>query len=319
MEKILVTGANGFVGKAVCAELIARGLRVAAAVRNAAATSMPDMHPLVELVEVGNIDCRTDWAHALTGCSGVIHLAARAHVLNDTTIDPLAAFRETNVAGTVQLARCAARAGVKRFVFVSSVGVNGNSNTRPFVESDVPSPVEPYAVSKLEAEQILAEEAGANGMELVIVRPPLVYGPECPGNFRRLLKLLGSGMPLPFAAIQGKRSFVSVWNLADFLATCVVDERAHGDIFLVSDMEDVTLPDLLRGLASGMGTRAPLFSLSPVLLRTLANVAGNSALFEKLCGSLTVDANHARMALGWKPPVSLEEGLRRTGKWYAGR
>lgn len=273
----------------------------------------------MESVSVGNIDGETDWTAALSGCSSLIHLAARAHVLNDTVADPLAAFRATNVAGSVQLARCAARSGVKRFVFVSSVGVNGNTNSRPFLESDPPSPVEAYAVSKLEAEQALIEEAAVTGMELVVVRPPLVYGPECPGNFLRLLKLLSSGVPLPFGSMRNKRSFVGVWNLSDFLATCVVSKQAAGEVFLISDMEDVTLPDLLRGLAEGMGKKAPIFSVSPALLRALASMAGKATLFEKLCGNLTVDAGHAHAALGWRPPISLDEGLRRTGSWYAGR
>jgi nucleoside-diphosphate-sugar epimerase len=319
MEKILVTGANGFVGKAVCAELTARRFQVAAAVRDTSLIGSTSASPTMEAISVGNIDGETDWSRALSGCSGLIHLAARAHILNDRIADPLAAFRETNVAGSVQLARCAARAGVKRFVFVSSVGVNGNMNTRPFTESDTPSPAEAYAVSKLEAEQALAEATAGSAMELVIVRPPLVYGPECPGNFLRLLKLLSSGVPLPFGAMRNKRSFVGVWTLADFLVTCVVSKQAAGEVFLISDMEDVTLPDLLRGLAVGMGKKAPLFSLSPALLRALAGAAGKAGLFEKLCGNLTVDASHARTALGWNPPVPLAEGLRRTGSWYANR
>ncbi len=272
--------------------------------------------PTIETNSVGNIDAETDWTNALTGCSSVIHLAARAHILNDTIDDPLAAFRSTNVAGSVQLARCAARAGVRRFVFVSSIGVNGNANSRPFTQADAAAPAEAYAISKFEAEQALIEETSNSAMELVIVRPPLVYGPDCPGNFLRLLKLLSSGVPLPFGAISTKRSFVSVWNLADFLATCVLNPQAAGEVFLVSDMEDVTLPGLLRGLAAGMGKKAPLFSLSPALLGFVAGIAGKSAMFEKLCGNLTVDASHARTVLNWHPPVSLAEGLRRTGSWY---
>lgn len=319
MNKILVTGANGFVGKAVCAELAARGFEVTAAVRAASAAGAANANRAMQIVSVGNIGADTDWSAALSGCSSVIHLAARAHILNDTVADPLLAFRETNVAGSLQLLRCAVRAGVKRFVFVSSVGVNGNTNTRPFTESDMPLPAEAYAVSKLEAEQALTREAAASGIELVIVRPPLVYGPECPGNFLRLLKLLSSGLPLPFGAMRNRRSFVGVWNLADFLVTCAVSGQGAGEVFLISDMEDVTLPDLLRGLAEGMGKKAPLFSFSPAVLRTVARAAGKAALFDKLCGNLTVDAGRAHRVMGWKPPVSLAEGLRRTGSWYAGR
>jgi nucleoside-diphosphate-sugar epimerase len=318
MQKILVTGANGFVGKMVCAELLARGFDVTAAVRNA-----PDganvQNSGLRFVGVGNIDSDTDWTEALEGCSGVIHLAARAHVLNDDVADPLAAFRTTNVAGALQLARAASRAGIGRFVFVSSIGVNGNLSRQAFAEHDAPLPAEPYAISKLEAELALRAEATRSSMELVIVRPPLVYGPNCPGNFLRLLKLLASGIPLPFSALRTRRSFISVWNLADFLATCLVHEHAAGELFLVSDMDDVTLPDLLRGLARGTGRHARLFSVPPAWLAALAGMAGKGAMYDKLAGTLTVDAQHARRQLGWVPPVSLTEGLRRTGHWYAER
>lgn len=318
MQKILVTGANGFVGKMVCADLLARGFEVNAAVRKVPADANAHAHGL-RFVGIGNIDANTDWDEALAGCSGVIHPAARAHIMNDEVADPLAAFRATNVAGTLQLARSAARAGVARFVFVSSIGVNGNQNTRPFTENDTPLPAEPYAVSKLEAEQALQAEATGNAMELVIVRPPLVYGPGCPGNFLRLLKLLSSRIPLPFGAMHNKRSFVGVWNLADFLATCLVHPQAPGHVFLISDLDDVTLPDLLRGLARGMGKRAPLVSVPPGWLAALAGMAGKRAMFDKLGGALTVDASQARKLLGWTPPVSLDEGLQRTGQWYVAR
>lgn len=318
MQKILVTGANGFVGKMVCAELLARGFAVTAAVR-----SVPDganAHSAgLRFIGVGNIDAGTDWTAALAGCSSVIHLAARAHILHDDVADPLAAFRATNVAGTVQLARAAAHAGVTRIVFVSSIGVNGNQNQQAFTENDVPMPAEAYAVSKLEAELALRAEAARSAMELVIVRPPLVYGPDCPGNFLRLLKLLSSGLPLPFSSLRNKRSFIGVWNLADFLATCVVHEQAAGEVFLVSDMEDVTLPGLLRGLAHGMNLRPRLFSFPAAWLARLAGMAGKGAMYDKLAGALTVDARHARTRLGWVPPVSLAEGLQRTGRWYVQR
>ena len=318
MQKILVTGANGFIGKMVCAELLARGFEVTAAVRKVPADGNVNSAGL-RFVGVGNVDADTCWDTALAGCSGVIHLAARAHILNDEVADPLAAFRATNVAGTLQLARCAARAGVARFVFVSSVGVNGNQNERPFTESDTPLPAEPYAVSKLEAELALQADAANGAMELVIVRPPLVYGPGCPGNFLRLLKLLSTRIPLPFGAMRNKRSFIGIWNLADFLATCLVHDKAGGHVFLISDLEDVTLPDLLRGFAHGMDRTVPLFSVPPGWLATLAGMAGKGAMFDKLGGSLTVDASRAHTVLGWTPPVSLAEGLQRTGRWYAER
>lgn len=318
MQKILVTGANGFIGKMVCAELLARGFEVTAAVRKVPVDGNVNSAGL-RFVGVGNVDADTCWDTALAGCSGVIHLAARAHILNDEVADPLAAFRATNVAGTLQLARCAARAGVARFVFVSSVGVNGNQNERPFTESDTPLPAEPYAISKLEAELALQTDALGDVMKLVIVRPPLVYGPGCPGNFLRLLKLLSTRIPLPFGAMRNKRSFIGIWNLADFLATCLVHDKAAGHVFLISDLEDVTLPDLLRGFAHGMDRTVPLFSVPPGWLATLAGMAGKGAMFDKLGGALTVDASRAHTVLGWTPPVSLAEGLQRTGRWYAER
>ena len=319
MQKILVTGANGFVGRMVCSALAERGLAVTAGVRSMEHVAWSGDETPSEIVAVGNINGSTDWTAALAGCSGVIHLAARAHILHDTNADPLAAFRDTNVAGSVQLATCAARAGVRRFVFVSSIGVNGNQNSEPFTERDVPQPSEPYAVSKLEAEEALKAETARSGMELVIVRPPLVYGPDCPGNFLRLLKLLSTGIPLPFGAIHQQRSFVSVWNLADFLCACVEDERAANQVFLVSDRSDVALPALLRGLAAGMEKPARLLPVNAGLLGMMASVAGKRTLFDKLCGELTVDASAANDVLGWVPPVSLAEGLRRTGHWYAQR
>lgn len=316
MQKILVSGANGFVGKAVCAELAARGLPVQAAVRSAARIGGQGTQ-LITPVGVGNIDGVTDWTAALAGCSAVIHLAARAHILRDNAGDPCTEFRKTNVDGTMQLARSAAAAGVRRFIFVSSVGVNGQRNSRPFTEADPPDPGEPYAVSKLEAEIALRAETEASGMELVIVRPPLVYGPDCPGNFRRLLKLLASGLPLPLAAVVQQRSYIGVWNLADFLVACLLQKPAAGEMFLISDGEDIALPGLLRGLAEGMQRKTRLFPVNPRVLGAIAGAAGAGAVFEKLCGGLTVDASHARQVLGWQAPVSLAEGLRRTGNWYA--
>ena len=315
--KILVTGANGFVGRTLCADLVQRGFNVVAAVRRLAFEPAAVNPPRMQIEAVGDIGAHTDWTAALNGCACVVHLAARAHIMRDSASSPLAAFRAVNVDGTVQLARAALEAGIKRFVFVSSVGIHGNQNARAFTESDAARPAEDYAVSKLEAEQALRRELAGSAMELVIVRPPLVYGPGCPGNFLRLLKLLSSGVPLPFGAIDAKRSFVSVWNLADFLATCAVHENAANNVFLVSDMEDVALPCLLEGLAGGMGHRAPIFPFPPGLLSMAATMLGKGVMYDKLCGSLTVDATHAQRTLNWCVPVSLAEGLHRTGKWYA--
>lgn len=314
---VLVTGANGFVGRAVCRALVARNMQVNAAVRNVDRVAAVIQERGVRTIAVGNIDGSTDWTATLAGCTSVIHLAARAHVMHEKDADPMAAFRQTNVQGTLHLARSAMRAGVRRFVFVSSVGVHGNQNGRAFTEADSMRPVEDYAVSKLEAEVALQLELAGSAMQLVIVRPPLVYGPGCPGNFLRLLKLLSSRVPLPFGKFDARRSFVGVWNLADFLVMCTLHERAAGEIFLVSDMEDVALPELMRGLAVGMERSAPIFSFSPAVLGLAAKTLGIGAMFHKLYGGLTVDATHAQRTLDWHPPVPLAEGLQRTGRWYA--
>lgn len=315
--RILVTGANGFVGTALCAELVSKGYHVVAAVRSLAKLGHVTESSCMTFVEVGNIDGRTDWDAALLGCSAVIHLAARAHVLRDSAPDRLAAFRESNVEGTVQLAKAALKAGIARFVFVSSIGVNGKNPLRPCNENDTPAPVEEYAVSKLEAEMSLQALVEGSSMQLVIVRPPLVYGPNCPGNFRRLLKLVSSGIPLPFGRIINRSSFIGVWNLADFLGICVAHPDAADRLFLVSDMDDLSLPDILRQLGQGMGREARLLPIPPALLAGLARMLGKSALYNKLCGSLAVDPGRARDVLGWRPPVTAAEGLRRTARWYA--
>lgn len=316
-QKILVTGANGFIGSSLCSELSLNGYSVVAAVRDLTSVNSAMQDGIVDAVKVGNIDGKTDWTSALVDCSTVVHLAARAHVLCDSRIDQKAAFRDANVAGTVQLAKSAIQAGVRRFVFVSSIGVNGPQSDRPFSETDLPAPSEDYAFSKLEAEFALRELVDGKAMQLVIIRPPLVYGPNCPGNFSRLLKLVSSGIPLPLGGIKNRRSFISIWNLTNFLMTCVTHKDAAGNVFLVSDMEDISLPDLLRHLADGMGKNARLFSISPVLLYWSARLLGKSDLYEKLCCSLTVDARHARDILGWVPILNLTEGLRRTAQWYA--
>jgi UDP-glucose 4-epimerase len=312
MEKILITGANGFVGRVACEEFSARGFSVVAAVRTEALESRPD----AKVISVGSIDAKTDWTSALTGCSTVLHLAGRAHILNEDSTNALEKFRATNVDGSIQLARSAAEHGVRRFVFVSSIGVHGQYRGLPFNERDTPQPFDAYAISKLEAEIALRDLAAETGLEIVIVRPPLVYGPGCPGNFRRLLKLIDSGMPLPFGSIKCKRSFVSVWNLVDFLIRCVSHPEAGGETFLVSDLSDVTLPELIRMLAAGMKRRALLLPVNEKLLSVAARALGKDKVYEKLCGPLNVNSAHAAGMLGWTPPVSLVDGLYRTGAAY---
>lgn len=338
--KFLVTGANGFVGKPFCAELLRQEHAVCAAVR---AVGAPIEN--IEMAAVGSIGGMTDWVAALHGVEVVIHLAARVHVMREDAADPLAEFRRVNVAGAEHLARQAARAGVKRLVYVSSVKVNGEStlspspsdgttshSTRPpkvgdqvagypasgggeplcFTELHVPAPQDAYGLSKWEAEQALHRVAQETGLEVVIVRPPLVYGAGVKGNFAQMLKVLAKGIPLPLASVRNLRSLIYVGNLVDALILCATQPAAAGQTYLVNDGEDVPTPDLLCWLGEAMGRPARLFPCPPGLLRLAGYVVGKSAQVERLTGSLRVDSSKIRQELGWRPPFSLREGLRLT-------
>lgn len=309
LPRVLVTGATGFVGRSLVPLLERQGYRVRRAARGLPASAATQD----EWVACGEIGPNTDWQVAVAGCSGVIHLAGRAHVLREQVADPLAEFRRVNVEGTLRLARMAVAAGVRRFVFVSSIGVNGRVSDRPFVESDDPRPHDLYAVSKFEAEQGLGALAQETGLEVVIVRPPLVYGPGCPGNLARLLGLLRRGIPLPLGSVDNRRSMIGVDNLADMLALCLSHPAAAGQLFLVSDGEDVSTPRILRGLAAGLGVPLRIIFMPPRILELLAGLVGRGADIERLCSSLQVDSSKAQRVLGWRPRVAVDEGLRRTG------
>jgi nucleoside-diphosphate-sugar epimerase len=304
---ILVTGASGFVGQSLCAELAHR-FNVRAAVRSAGA-----MRAGVAQVAVGPVDYVTDWTSAVSGQEVVIHLVARVHVMRDVSADPLSEFREVNVAGTLQLARQAARAGVKRLLFVSSVKVSGESSPagRAFVEGDRPMPADFYAISKLEAEHGLREISEKTGMEVVVVRPPLVYGPEVKANFAALLRMVQRGWPLPFGAIHNQRSLVGLDNLVSFLTTCAIHPEASGQTFFVSDGEDLSTPELIRRLAVAVRVPVRLFNGPVWMLEAGAALFGKREVVRRLCGNLQVDISKARNLLDWKPPLSVDEGLRK--------
>lgn len=305
--KVLVTGATGFIGRHLCAMLDEEGTNVVRAVRRLVPTA----------VVVGNVDGQTGWSAALRSVDVVVHLAARAHILKETAEDPSAEFRKVNVEGTLNLAHQAVTAGVKRFIFISSIGVHGLlSERRPICFADELRPHDDYSASKVEAEQGLKQLCAESGMELVIIRPPLVYGPGAGANFLRLMKLAGSGIPLPLGSVQNDRSLVYVGNLCSLIFQCLKNPAAAGQAFLVSDGHDVTTPQLLSILAKLQGKRAALFPFPVSLLRLAGRLTGYSAEIERLCGSLQVDMCHTKNVLGWTPPFTLEQGLRETVEHY---
>lgn len=310
--KVLVTGASGFVGNATCARLVAQGMNVIGMVRH-----LPD-RPLsgVDYRIVGDLDANTDWRDALTGVDTIVHCAARVHVMQETAGDPLVAFRLANVAGTEQLARQAAAGRVRRFVFLSSVKVNGEEGLVAFRETDLPAPQDVYGTSKYEAELGLREIAAETGMEVVMVRPPLVYGPGVKANFQALMRALVRGLPLPLGAIHNRRSLVALDNVVDLIVTCIEHPAAANETFLVSDGEDLSTTELIRRLARAMGRPARLIPMPTKVLMAGATILGKREVARRLCGTLQVNIIKAREVLGWTPPVSVDEGLRRTAKHY---
>lgn len=306
MNKVLVTGANGFIGKALSAELVAAGFEVAGAVRSAPSAGEA----------VGDINAETVWRDALQGIDVVVHLAARVHVMKETVADSLSAFRAVNVAGTENLARQAAAYGVRRFIYLSSIKVNGEQTERAFSVGDEVIPQDPYALSKWEAEQALRKVSAETGLEIVIIRPPLVYGPGVKGNFLRLLKLVDSGCPLPLGKVNNKRSMVSVDNLCDLIKTCIDHPRAHGQVFLVSDGCDLSTLDLVKMMAGHMQRSLRLLSLPLGWLYGLGRIMGKQPEIDRLCTSLQVDIEQTCHLLQWMPPSSVDEAVRKTVVWF---
>lgn len=308
---ILVTGANGFVGSALCARLLRDGAAVRAAVR-----SQPDG---VGAIAIGSISSETDWTAALRSVDQVVHLAARVHVFNDKSTDPLAEFRQVNVEGTANLAHQAAAAGVRRFVYLSSIKVNGEftQEGHTFTADDAPAPEDPYGVSKHEAEQALRQIAADTGIEVVIIRPPLVYGPGVKANFESMMRWLAWGVPLPLATVtQNRRSLVALDNLVDLIVTCLSHPAAANQTFLVSDCEDLSTADLLKRMGAALGYPARLFRLHPGLLKLGAALVRKPGIYQRLSGSLQLDIAKTGQLLGWSPLVSVDEGLRRAAESF---
>ncbi len=314
MSTVLVTGATGFVGRALVPALLGLGHRVISAVR----PNHESIGAGTEARMIGDIGPDTDWRDVLDGVEAVVHLAARVHVMVETSQDPEALYRQTNVEGTRRLAIEAAAAGVKRLVFLSTVKVNGEQTPGdPFTEADRPRPAGPYARSKWAAEEALTEVAAKTGIEIIILRPPLVYGEGVGGNFLSLLKLCRSAPPLPFSAVENARSLIYLGNLVAAIAAALEHPAAAGKTFLVRDGEDLSTPELIRRTAAALGRPARLFPLPLYFVRLLARITGKSAAIERLLGSLRVDDGKIRRELDWTPPFTVLQGLGRTAAWFA--
>lgn len=302
--RVLVTGANGFVGRSLCADLRRNGYLVTGVVRSKSASS--------DEVQGPTLEADSDWSTLLTGKELVVHTAARVHVMNEIETDPLAAFRAVNVAGTLALAQQAAAAGVKRFVFISSIKVNGEMTLpgQPFTEIVAMPPTDPYGLSKYEAEIGLLALSEKSGMDVVIIRPPLIYGEGVKGNFATMLTMLAKGYPLPLGAIHNKRSLISLDNLIDLITTCITHPAAANEVFLVSDDDDLSTSELLNKLASAMGQTTYFWPVPECILRLGASFLGKKAISQRLFDSLQVDITKAKRMLNWVPPVSVDDGLR---------
>ena len=304
---ILVTGASGFVGGAI----LAKGCNIALPLRAAVRRQTVALPPSVEMIMVNGLAADTDWCRALQGVEVVVHAAARVHVMQDSASDPLAEFRRVNVAGTLSLARQAAQAGVRRFVFISSIKVNGMETPQgqPFTADDLPTPVDAYGISKFEAEEGLKKISKETGIEFVIIRPPLVYGPGVKGNFLSMIRWLQSGIPLPLGAIHNRRSLVALDNLVDLIMTCIWHPNAANQIFLVSDGEDTSTTELLRRTSVALGKLVFLLPVSEVLLCKTLSILGKASYAQRLCGSLQVDIVKTCEMLSWSPVVDMDAAL----------
>ena len=313
MSRVLITGIYGFIGRELASKIYSTGWDVVGASWR---QELGACYSYFDSVHIDLINPDANWAKIFTDINAVIHLAARVHVMRDEVSDPLATFRKVNVAATERLARMAAKAGVRRFVFLSSVKVNGEGSGRAYTEDDVPAPMDPYGISKHEAEEALRKVAAETGLEVVIIRPPLVYGPGVKANFLRMLQTVQQGIPLPFANISNRRSLIYLGNLIDAIIVCISHPAAAGQTFLVSDGDDVSTHELLRRTGEALGRPARLFPFPLSLMRLAARILGKGAEVERLLGSLVVDSSKIRRELGWTPPFTMKEGLKTTADWF---
>jgi UDP-glucose 4-epimerase len=303
---IILTGSNGFLGTALTKKLAESSFNIRHMLRRLSAES-PD-----NSFEIGDICGETDFRVALNDMEVVIHVAARAHLSKDQAIDPLAEYRAVNTAGSESLARQAAEAGVKRFIFISSIGVNGLNSISPFSESDEESPHDPYTTSKYEAEVILKKIGNETGMEVIIIRPPLIYGGNAPGNFGRLIRLLSINIPLPFGSVNNRRSMIYLNNLVDFIIRCIDHPKAANQIFLISDGDDISLKSFITIIRQALGKPAWLLPVPVGLFELMGMLTGKKGLVDRLIGDLQVDSSKAMKLLDWKPPYTIEQGVKAT-------
>ena len=307
--KILVTGANGFVGSQLSEALAKSGHEV----RNTARSLAPNISTTGELITC-DLESTDNLDHLTTGCDAIVHLAGRAHVMSDNPATSESLYISANVDVARKLAQSAARTGVKRMILMSSVKVNGESTTidTPFTSHDAPNPQDPYGRSKTQAEQALWEVTSTSGLEGVVIRPPLVYGPGVRANFASLIGIVDRGIPLPLGSIQNKRSFVSLDNLVDLISTTLQSPNAAGNTFLVSDGNDLSTPELVRSIASALRKSPTLIPIPSALLKLAAMIAGKRGAYDRLCGSLTVDISLTKQLLAWSPPFTVQHSLQQT-------
>ncbi|MFK3644491.1 UDP-glucose 4-epimerase family protein [Pseudomonas protegens] len=315
MARILLTGASGFVGGAVH-ECLSKSSphKLTVVLRK----PIPALAATTSVTQVEQIDGMTDWSSILLDCDVVVHAAARVHVMHESSLDPLEAFRKVNVEGTLNLARQAAQRGVGRFIFISSIKVNGEGTLLnvPYTADDEPAPTDPYGISKMEAEKGLTIIASQTGMEVVIIRPVLVYGPGVKANFLNMMRWLYKGVPLPFGAIDNRRSLVALDNLVDLIVTCIDHPLAANQVFLVSDGEDLSTTELLKRMGNALGKPARLLAIPSGILSFSAALLGKKSISHRLCGSLQVDISKNRELLGWAPPLSVDKTLDATAKYF---